>query len=243
MSKYTTGELAKLCETTVRTVQYYDNQNLLNPSELTEGGRRLYSETDLQKMRLICTLRSLGLSLDTIKKIFKEKNSREVVMTFLDEQSRIISNEISELQNKQSRLKQIRQSVSSKQDFSVQIINDIAHTMENRKKLRKTFAILLVGGILMDIVQVGTVLWWIFKEDWIPFVIGLPFVILSTIILVRLYYRNAAYICPDCHTTFKPKMRNFFFASHNMKTRKLTCTSCGHKGYCIEIYDETVDRK
>ena len=44
MSKYTTGEIAKLCGVSVRTVQYYDTRNILTPSELTEGGRRLYSE-------------------------------------------------------------------------------------------------------------------------------------------------------------------------------------------------------
>ena len=41
MSKYTTGEIAKLCGVSVRTVQYYDTRNILTPSELTEGGRRL----------------------------------------------------------------------------------------------------------------------------------------------------------------------------------------------------------
>lgn len=50
MSKYTTGEIAKLCEVTVRTVQYYDQRGLLIPSELSEGGRRLYSDQDLIKM-------------------------------------------------------------------------------------------------------------------------------------------------------------------------------------------------
>lgn len=37
MSKYTTGEIAKLCGVSVRTVQYYDTRNILTPSELTEG--------------------------------------------------------------------------------------------------------------------------------------------------------------------------------------------------------------
>ena len=41
MSKYTTGEVAKLCGVTVRTVQYYDTRGILAPSELSEGGRRL----------------------------------------------------------------------------------------------------------------------------------------------------------------------------------------------------------
>ena len=49
MSKFTTGEMAKLCGVTVRTVQYYDTRNILVPSEITEGGRRLSSEADLQK--------------------------------------------------------------------------------------------------------------------------------------------------------------------------------------------------
>lgn len=37
MSKYTTGEMAKLCGVTVRTIRYYDTRNLLVPSELSEG--------------------------------------------------------------------------------------------------------------------------------------------------------------------------------------------------------------
>ena len=47
MSKYTTGEIEKLCGVSVRTVQYYDTRSILVPSELSEGGRRLYTEDDL----------------------------------------------------------------------------------------------------------------------------------------------------------------------------------------------------
>ena len=53
MSKYTTGEIAKLCGVTVRTVQYYDTRGILVPTELSEGGRRLYSEDELKRMKVI----------------------------------------------------------------------------------------------------------------------------------------------------------------------------------------------
>lgn len=66
MSKYTTGEIAKLCGVSVRTVQYYDTRNILTPSELTEGGRRLYSEEDLKRMKIICFLRDAGISINSI---------------------------------------------------------------------------------------------------------------------------------------------------------------------------------
>ena len=44
MSKYTTGEIARISGVSVRTVQYYDDRGILKPSELSEGGRRLYSK-------------------------------------------------------------------------------------------------------------------------------------------------------------------------------------------------------
>ena len=72
MSKYTTGEIAKLCGVSVRTAQYYDSRNILMPSELSEGGRRLYSEDDLKRMRIICFLREAGLSYERVRDIFND---------------------------------------------------------------------------------------------------------------------------------------------------------------------------
>ena len=74
MSKYTTGEMAKLCGVTVRTVQYYDARGILIPSELSEGGRRLYSEDDLKRLKVICFLRELDIPIDAISKILKEEH-------------------------------------------------------------------------------------------------------------------------------------------------------------------------
>ena len=73
MSKYTTGELAKLSGVTVRTVQYYDTRGILIPSELSEGGRRLYSEDDLKRMKIICFLRELDPPIDAISLLRKTR--------------------------------------------------------------------------------------------------------------------------------------------------------------------------
>ena len=34
----------------------------------------------------------------------------------------------------------------------------------------------------------------------------------------------------------KPKFGQMFWANHTPNTRKLTCTCCGHKGFCVETY-------
>ena len=74
MSKYTTGELAKLCNVTVRTVQYYDKRGILIPTELSEGGRRLYSESDLQRLKVICFLREVDVPIDAISQLLEEEH-------------------------------------------------------------------------------------------------------------------------------------------------------------------------
>ncbi len=59
MSQYSTGELAKIVGVSVRTVQYYDQRGILIPSEISDGGRRIYNDQDLQKLQVICFLRDL----------------------------------------------------------------------------------------------------------------------------------------------------------------------------------------
>ena len=86
MSKYTTGEIAKLCGVTVRTVQYYDTRGILIPSELSEGGRRLYSENDLKRMKIICFLRELDLPIDSISQLLAEEDPESVISILLDQQ-------------------------------------------------------------------------------------------------------------------------------------------------------------
>lgn len=235
MPNYTTGELAKLCGITVRTVQHYDNKGVLHPSALSEGGRRLYSEEDLQKMQTICLLRNLGLSLDTIKKIFEEPNSREVISLLLTEQLKTLDAEIDERQVQRKQINAILRGMEETPDFSLESLADIADRMKQKNPLRKVYGWMLAIGILLDLAEIGMVLLWISTGVWIPFAVGMPLVVLSAFLLAfGLYYPKVAYICPECHRKFMPKKAQWFFAKHTLRTRKLTCTHCGKKSYCVE---------
>lgn len=66
---YRVAEFAKLSGVTVRTLQYYDRIDLLNPSETTEGGHRLYRRHDLLRLQQILTLKWMGFKLDQIKEL------------------------------------------------------------------------------------------------------------------------------------------------------------------------------
>ena len=234
MSKYTTGELAKLCGVTVRTVQYYDSRGILVPSELSEGGRRLYSEEDLKRMKVICFLRELDLSINTIDRLLHEAHPEKVIDLLLRQQSELLSEEIAQRQEKLSKLEQLRRGVKTANNFSVESICDIADIMENKKKLRRIRWTMLSLGLLAETIEIGTILCWIFTGIWLPFAVGMPVVIGLCVWLVRYYYDRISYQCPECNKVFKPNFKQFMFSNHTPTTRKLTCTACGHRGFCVE---------
>lgn len=238
MSKYTTGEMAKLCGVTVRTVQYYDTRGILVPSELSEGGRRLYTEDDLRMMKMICFLREVGLSIDSISKLLTEEDPGSVISILLDQQEQVLKDEMAASKTKMAKLEGLKKELKVKDIFSVESIGDVAYTMENRDKLKSLYRRLLITAIPVGIMQWGSIIYGFITWTWWPFlvylVIGIPYAIWAS----KYYFKRVAYICPQCHTVFKPGFKEAFFARHTPKTRKLTCTECGHKGFCVEVYAE-----
>ena len=236
MSTYTTGEIAKLCSVSVRTVQYYDKRGLLTPSELSEGGRRLYSENDLSKMKTICFLRDIDLSIEVIKKLLREENSGEVISLILDEQKAILEEEKAKKEAQLKRISEIEKIIGKTENLSVKSIGDAAHVMENKKKLRNLRLGLLITGIPVSALQVVSIILWITNGLWWLFVIWAAIAVPYGAIVSTVYFRKLEYICPECHNVFKPRFKDAFFANHTPTARKLTCTRCGKKSFCVEIY-------
>lgn len=242
MPKYTTGEMAKLCDITVRTVQYYDQRGILIPSELSEGGRRLYSDEDLQKLKIICFLRSLDFSIDNIAMLFKEENPDKVISLLIEQQEQSLAQEIKECQEKLSSIIELKSQLKNFEKFSVESIADIVHIMENKKKLRKLRAIMLGVGIPMEIIEVITFLIGAAYGIWLPFIAAMALFIVFAVLISKYYYDNVAYICPECHKVFRSSFGETFFAAHTPNTRRLTCPHCSKKSFCVETYNEGVDK-
>lgn len=239
MSAYTTGEVAKLCGVSVRTVQFYDAKDLLHPAGLTDGGRRLYSEDDLDRMRLICALKSLGLSLESIKGILKSERPEKVLLLLLDEQDRRLEEDAGRIERQRRAIAAVRETVRSGRALAVESIADLEHTMKDRQKLKNLHAKMLLLAVPMTLIEWGTIILWIVTGVWWPFAACIPFVALLGILLMKMYYENTLYICPECGERFRPACREVLWARHTPKTRKLTCTRCGKNGWCVETFGKT----
>ena len=238
MSKYTTGEIAKLCGVSVRTVQYYDTRNILVPSELSEGGRRLYAEEDLKKMKIICFLREIGLPINSIGELLAEKDPSSVIAILLDQQEQVLREELNERQTQLDMLEQLRRELKSVEHFTVESLGDIAHRMTSSKKLWRLRWFMIAVGIVMELIEIATAILWWNTGIWWPFAVGMCVVVTLGVWISVHYFKRVDYICPQCHEVFKPTFKAAFFAYHTPRTRKLTCPKCGHKGFCVETYSE-----
>jgi len=74
---YQIGEACQRTGLTQRALHYYDEIGLLVPSERLNGGQRLYTAADLERIERIKNLKQvLGLSLSEIKRLLDADEAR-----------------------------------------------------------------------------------------------------------------------------------------------------------------------
>lgn len=61
------GEVAARTELSLRSLRHWEEVGLLQPSGRTDGGFRLYTEDDVEKILVIRRMKPLGFSLDEMK--------------------------------------------------------------------------------------------------------------------------------------------------------------------------------
>lgn len=108
----TTGDMARESGTTLRTVRFYEEAGLLCVSR-SEGGHRLFRESELHKLRLACDLREAGLSLSDIKTLFELKRGATTAREASDQLCSALTVQIDELQSKIALLRRLREELAS----------------------------------------------------------------------------------------------------------------------------------
>lgn len=76
---YQIGEFSYLCETTIKTLRYYDKINLLKPVKINPlTGYRYYSEKQINTLKKIKDLQLSGFSLDEIKDLLQNEKKEKL---------------------------------------------------------------------------------------------------------------------------------------------------------------------
>jgi MerR family transcriptional regulator, copper efflux regulator len=66
------GEVAARTELSLRSLRHWEEVGLLKPSGRSEGGFRLYTEEDIEKILVIRRMKPLGFSLEEMKAVMAD---------------------------------------------------------------------------------------------------------------------------------------------------------------------------
>nr|WP_199791022.1 MerR family transcriptional regulator [Streptomyces sp. SID8379] len=61
------GEVAARTELSLRTIRHYEETGLVAPSARSQGGFRLYTESDVARLMVIRRMKPLGFTLDEMR--------------------------------------------------------------------------------------------------------------------------------------------------------------------------------
>ena len=110
------GELAKKLEVSERTVRYYEEIGLLNSIKRIEGGRRVYTDVDLRRLKLIKRLKIMGMTLSEMQELEAmwtiEKSNEKVLKRLLE----LLSNHLKRLDDRIADLDILRNEIMEYQE-------------------------------------------------------------------------------------------------------------------------------
>jgi MerR family transcriptional regulator, repressor of the yfmOP operon len=85
---YRIGEISQRLGLTERTIRYYEELGLLESVKRVEGGRRVYTDDDVQRLKFIQKLKMLGLTLQEMLELEqmygRHRSNRQVLPRLIE---------------------------------------------------------------------------------------------------------------------------------------------------------------
>ena len=107
--------------------------------------------------------------------------------------------------------------------------------IQNKKKLIGEILIgcAFIGSVITLILLVGIVSIATYLKI-ILIVLSFIFIFVGLFGLVLLDVNIGYFECAECHERFIPSIKDYVFAMHTLKKRKLKCPMCGKKTWCLK---------
>ncbi len=104
-TKLTIGDLAKAADVPTSTVRYYERTGILKPGGRSPANYRVYSESELERLRFIRAAQATGFTLDDIKALLRPAGCSKV--------QGIIEERLSEVRHRMKELRHVQKVLRS----------------------------------------------------------------------------------------------------------------------------------
>ncbi|GAA2946280.1 MULTISPECIES: MerR family transcriptional regulator [Streptomyces] len=113
------GEVAARTELSLRTIRHYEETKLVAPSARSQGGFRLYTERDVERLMVIRRMKPLGFTLDEMRDLLAATDRLDSGDELLDSEREELLERLSGFeQAAQRRVEDLRTQLERAEDFA-----------------------------------------------------------------------------------------------------------------------------
>lgn len=136
---YSSGQFARMADVSVRTIRYYDKQNILKPSYVSESGARFYTDSDLARLQQILLLKYLGFSLDEIREMTIADADYHFMLSALKLQQKLIQDKIEQMNLVEQAIEDTAQAIENQHDIDWSNMLKLIHLTGMEKSLASQY--------------------------------------------------------------------------------------------------------
>ncbi len=136
---YSSGQFAKMAQVSVRTIRFYDKQNILKPSYITPAGARFYTDQDFVKLQQILLLKYLGFSLDDIKGMTIDDMDYHFLRNSLSMQKKLVADRIEQMQLVEDAIDNTVSALDNNQQIDWSQMLHLIHLTSMEKSLKSQY--------------------------------------------------------------------------------------------------------
>lgn len=136
---YSSGQFARMAKVTLRTIRYYDKENLLKPSFVNEHGARFYTDEDLVKLQQILLFKYLGFSLGEIREMILDNLDRHLLLNSLDIQRKLVRDRMEQMQLVEQAIRNTADTIRQEKQVDWHQMMDLIHLTGMEKSLKNQY--------------------------------------------------------------------------------------------------------
>lgn len=136
---YSSGEFARMAKVSIRTIRFYDKQNILKPSYVTPAGARFYTDSDFARLQQILLLKYLGFSLDDIREMTINDTDYHFLLNALTLQKKLIQDRIEQMQLVESAIEKTVSAIRQDHQVDWSQMLDLIHLTGMEKTLKSQY--------------------------------------------------------------------------------------------------------
>lgn len=128
-----------MAHVTLRTIRYYDKQDILKPSYVTESGARFYTDEDFARLSQILLLKYLGFSLDDIREMTIDDSDYHFMENSLNVQLKLVRDRIEQMQLVEKAIQDTTEAIRSRHEIDWNQMLNLIHLTGMEKSMKNQY--------------------------------------------------------------------------------------------------------